>query len=180
VADPSRIRVPLRLAPSTRPWRRATATWVPPDQLPLLRRLAYSLPHLTIARSEIALTTRGAIVRCADGVDGIPLGLFFVEAYPQLYLPAGHEVSPAVGADVLSRSVGGAPSQLVFVLHDQRAVGLDRAAFGPLEAALLEAPPWEPVAADAIASALDETPIELEVTSIGILPLRGVQPPPAR
>jgi hypothetical protein len=177
VAEIPRIRVPLRLAPSTRPWRRVTATWVPVDKLPLLRRLAYALPHLTVAKSEIAVTSQGAIVRCGEGVDGIPIGLFFVEAYPQLYLPAGHDVTPAVGADVLARSVGGTPTQLVFVLHDQRAVAVERAAFGPLEAALLEAPPWEELVADTVAAAMEETPIDLAVTPIGVLPLRGVQPP---
>jgi hypothetical protein len=29
-------------------------------------------------------------------------------------------------------------------------------------------------------AALDETPIELAVTSIGMIPLRGVAPPPER
>ena len=42
--------------------------------------------------------------------------------------------------------------------------------------ALLEAPPWEPVVAEAIERALDEDPLRLEVTSAGLLPMRGVEP----
>jgi hypothetical protein len=176
--DPSDVRVRLRLAPSSRPWRNVTATWVPVDQLQLLRRLAYSLPHATIAKTEIALTAQGAILRSAEGIDAVPLGLFFFEAHPQLYVPAGYEVSPAVGPEVLARTIGAASSQIVFVSHDERAFAVEREAFGPLEAALLEAPPWETRAAETVAAMLDEAPIELAVTSIGMVPLRGVQRPP--
>jgi hypothetical protein len=112
-----------------------TAAWIPADSLPLLRRIAYALPQGTIARTEIARTERGAILRAADGIDGIPLGTFFVEAHPQLYIPAGHEVSPAVGPDVLARAIGAGASQLVFLTHEERAFAIDRSAFGPLEAA---------------------------------------------
>jgi len=176
--DPGELRVRLRLAPSSRPWRSVTATWVAPDQLPLLRRLAYSLPHATIAHSEIALTPRGAVLRSAEGIDGIPIGLFFFEAHPQLYIPAGYEVSPAVGPEVLARAVGASPSQLVFVSHGEEAFAIERNAFVPLEAALLAAPPWDALAAQSVEAALDEVPIELAVTSIGMIPLRGVKPPP--
>jgi hypothetical protein len=174
-ANPVRVR--LRLGPSSRPWRNVTATWIPPDQLPLLRRLAYALPHATIAKTEIAQTERGAILRSADGIDGIPLGLFFVEAHPQLYIPAGHEVSPAVGPEVLARAIGATASQLVFLARDELAFAIERSAFGPLEAALLDTPAWDALAAADVAAALDETPIELAVTSIGMVPLRGVQEP---
>ena len=44
--------MPLRVMPSTAPWRNVTATWIEPAQLPLLRRLAYALPHQTIARTH--------------------------------------------------------------------------------------------------------------------------------
>jgi hypothetical protein len=178
--EPDEVRVRLRLAPSSRPWRSVTASCVAPEQLALLRRLAYSLPHATIARTEIALTPRGAILRSAEGIDGIPVGLFFFEAHPQLYIPAGYEVSPAVGPDVLARAIGAAPSQLVFVSHNEETFAIERSAFSPLEAALLAAPPWDALAAQGIEAALDEVPIELAVTSIGMIPLRGVKPPPER
>ena len=37
----------------------------------------------------------------------------------------------------------------------------------PLEAALLDAPPWDPLVAEAIDRGLDEAALDLKVTSIG-------------
>jgi hypothetical protein len=47
-----------------------------------------------------------------------------------------------------------------------------------MEAALLESPPWEPLVAEAIDRGLEEATLDLKVTPIGMLPLRGVDPPP--
>jgi hypothetical protein len=180
VSEPEPVRVRMRLAPSAHPLRNVTATWVPLDQMPLLRRLAYSLPYPTLAKIEIAVTAVGAILRCPEGIDGIPVGLFFVEVHPQLYIPAGYDVTPAIGPDVLARTIGAAASQVVFILHSERVFAVDRDAFGPFDATLLDAPPLESLAASAVAAALDESPLDLAVTSIGMMPLRGVQPPPSR
>ena len=154
-----------------------TATWIEPAQVPLLRRLAYALPHTTIAQARIAMTTRGAFLRSGAGIEAIPLGTFFVEVHPNLYVPAGYEVTPAVAPDVLSRALGAPAGQVLFVGTDARAMAVEESAFVPLETALLEAPPWEPLVAEAIEHALEEATIDLKVTPIGMLPLRGVEPP---
>jgi hypothetical protein len=172
-AQPEVVRVPLRVSPSTAPWKNVTATWVEPAQVPLLRRLAYALPHATIAQARVAMTTRGAFVRCSAGIEAIPLGTFYVEIHPNLYVPAGHEVTPAVAPEVLARALGAPASQVLFLGTDARALAVEEAAFAPLETALLEAPPWEPLVADAIERGLEEA-----VLPIGLLPLRGVDPPP--
>jgi hypothetical protein len=172
------VRVPLRVAPSTRPLRSVTATWIEPAQVPLLRRLAYALPHVTLAQARVAMTARGAFLRVKAGIESIPLGTFFVEVHPNLYLPAGHEVVPAIAPDVLARALGAPASKVLFVGTDARAVGIEESAFVPLETALLEAPPWEPVTAEAIEAALEEPPIDLKVTSVGLMPLRGVEAGP--
>jgi len=65
----------------------------------------------------------------------------------------------------------------VFLGTDGRTVAIEKGAFAPLETALLEAPPWEPLVAEAIAQTLEE-PVDLKVTPIGLVPLRGVDPPP--
>ena len=51
-----RARVPPTGRPCEAPWRNVTAAWIPLAQLPLLRRLAYALPHATVAQVRIALT----------------------------------------------------------------------------------------------------------------------------
>jgi hypothetical protein len=174
------VRVPLRVTPSTRPLRNVTATWIEPAQVPLLRRLAYALPHVTLTQARVAMTSRGAFLRVKAGIESIPLGTFFVEVHPNLYLPAGHEVVPAVAPDVLARALGAPPSKVLFVGTDARAVGIEESAFVPLETTLLEAPPWEPVMAEAIEAALEEPPIDLKVTSVGLMPLRGVDAGPTK
>jgi hypothetical protein len=179
VAAPEPVRVPLRVVPSTAPWRNVTATWIEPAQLPLLRRLAYALPRSAVARATVAVTTRGAFVRSSAGIDAMPIGTFFVEVYPDLYIPAGHEVTPAVAPEVLARALGAGGARVMFVGRDGRGIGVDAGAFVPLEAALLEAPPWEAAVAETIERSLDEAALDLQVTSIGLLPTRGVEGPPA-
>ncbi|MGO9838862.1 MAG: hypothetical protein ACLP1X_32175 [Polyangiaceae bacterium] len=176
--EPEPIRVPLRLEPSSAPWKNVTATWIEPAQLPLLRRLAYALPRSTVAKATIALTSRGALLRSATGIEAIPLGTFFVEIHPRLYVPAGHEVVPAVAPEVLARALGAPPDQVLFLGADAHAFTVEEGAFVPLESMLVEAHPWETLIADEIATALEEPLIDLKVTPIGMLPLRGVDPLP--
>jgi hypothetical protein len=176
---PALLRTPLRVLPSSTPWRSVTATWVPTVQLPLLRRLAYALPHATIVQARIAITAHGGFVRMAGGVEAIPLGTFFSEIHPGLFVLAGHEVAPAVAPEVLAGAFGAPPSQVLFVGSDAQAIAIDESAFVPLEAALLEAPPWMPTVAETIASALEEPAIDLKASAIGLVPLYGVEPPPA-
>ncbi|MBV9948598.1 MAG: hypothetical protein JOZ69_17250, partial [Myxococcales bacterium] len=174
------VRVPLRVLPSTSPRREVTATWVPADQLPLLRRLAYALPRSAIAQARLALTARGAFLRSRAGVEAVPLGTFYVELHPNLYVPAGYEVTPAVAPDVLARAIDASPAHVLFLDTSARAWAVAESAFAPLEAALLDAPPWEPLVSTAIERSLEEAAIDLKATPVGVLPLRGVEPATAR
>jgi hypothetical protein len=123
------------------------------------------------------LTDHGAFVRCPGGVEGIPLGTFFAEIHPRLYVLAGHEVAPAVAPEVLAEAFRLPGSQVLFVAEGARSMAVEESAFVPLEAALLEAPPWEPAVAAAIEQVLEEPLVDLKTTAIGLVPLRGVEPP---
>jgi hypothetical protein len=175
---PDPVRVPLRVLPSTAPWKNVTATWIPTDKLPLLRRMAYALPHQTIARTTVAVTPRGAFLRSPSGIEAVPLGTFFVEIHPNLFVPAGYDVTPAVAPEVLHRALGSPAGQVVFITTDAHALTVEEGAFVPLETALLEAQPWEPVVADAIELALSEAPVDLRLAGLGTFPLSGAEPPP--
>jgi hypothetical protein len=175
---PEPVRVPLRVTPSGAPWRNVTATWIAKEELSLLRRIAYALPRQTIARTEVAITERGAVVRCASGIEAIPIGTFFVEVHPGLYVPAGYDVTPAVSPEVLFRALGAPSEKVLFVTPDAKAFAVDAAAFIPLETSLLEAKPWEPVMAEAVERALEEKPIELKLEGLGMFPLGQAEPPP--
>lgn len=165
------VRVPLRVVPATAPWRNVTATWIPADKLPLLRRLAYALPAETIARTRMAVTARGAFVRCASGIEAIPLGTFFLEIHPGLFVPAGYEVVPAVSPEVLYRALQASPSQALFITVTAEALAVDEAAFVPLETILVEAKPWEPLVAEQIERALEDEKLDLQLTPLGLFPL---------
>lgn len=175
--EPEMVRVPLRVMPSPSPWKNVTATWIGPQQLPLLRRLAYALPPQTIQRTTIAITPRGAFLRSAVGIEAIPLGVFFVELHPNLFIPAGYDVTPAVAPEVLYRALGAPASQVLFVTNEAKAISVEESAFSPLETALLEAQPWEPVVAESIERALAEAPVELKLQPLGAFPMRSAEAP---
>lgn len=174
---PEAVRVPLRITPSAAPFRNVTATWIEPAQIGLLRRLAYALPHQTIERTQMAVTPRGAFLRSPAGIEAIPLGTFFVEIHPSLYIPAGYEVTPAVAPDVLYRAMGASASQVLFIDTDARAMAVEEGAFAPLETALLEAQAWEPVVAESITRALAEAPIDLKLEGLGVFAMSGIEAP---
>jgi hypothetical protein len=175
--DPDPVRVPLRVMPSTSAWRNVTATWIETEKIPLLRRLVYAIPHPSVVRTSVALTSRGAFLRCADGIEAIPLGTFFVEIHHGLFIPAGYDVTPAVAPEVLYKALGASASQVLFVTQDAKAIAVDAAAFVPLETVLLESPPFEPVIADSIASVLATAPLELSLLPLDAFPLGSAEAP---
>ena len=174
---PDPVRVPLRVVPSPAPWRNVTATWIQPNQISLLRRIAYALPHQTILRTQVALTEKGAFLRSAQGIEAVPLGMFFVEFHPNLFIPAGYDVTPAVAPEVLYRALGASASQVLFIDNRAHAIAVEESAFSPLESVLLEAQAWEPLVADAVHRALEEIPVDLKLEPLGVFALSQVQPP---
>jgi hypothetical protein len=177
-STPDAVRVPLRVVPSVSPWKNVTATWVDPQHVSLLRRLAYALPRQTISRTQVAVTPQGAFLRSPQGIEAVPLGTFFVEIHPGLFIPAGYDVIPAVASEVLYRALGASSDKVLFVDTAARAHAVDESAFVPLETALLEAGAWEPLVAQAIELALDEKPIDLKLVPLGAFPMRQAAPPP--
>jgi hypothetical protein len=172
------VRVPLRVVPSPAPWRNVTATWIKPEQLSLLRRIAYALPHQTILRTRVALTPRGAFLRSPAGIEAVPLGMFFVEIHPNMFIPAGYDVTPAVAPEVLYRALGASAAHVLFIDTNARAMSIEENAFAPLETALLEAQAWEPLLADEIEKVLEEKPVDLKLEPLGVFALSQVEPPP--
>jgi hypothetical protein len=180
---PPTISLALRLLPSTDPWRGVTATWVHNDELPLLRRIAYVLGPDTLKKTTVAFTSAGAFVRNPAGIETIPVGEFFREVHPGLFVVAGYDPLPAVSPEVLYKSLGAPSGQVLFVGRDERIVGVPGAAFVSLETALLEGQSWAPLPAEALESALATEVPELMLDSPGFRPMRDVgaveAPPPA-
>lgn len=178
-AAPDVVRVPLRVLPSLGAWRRVTGTWIRTEDLPLLRRVAYALPRAVMAATTIAHTDVGAFLRADTGIESIPLGTFFCEVHPSLFVAAGYDVVPQVAPEVLVRALDIPAGTLVFMDAEGRARGVPADAFGPLETTLVEAAGFTPVPTETVTRVLTLEPIELVIESAGALPLRGAKPAPA-
>ncbi len=178
IEAPSVVRVPLRVLSTLAPWRRVTASWIRPEELAMLRRVAYALPRTVMQSTQIAHTNVGAFLRAEAGIESIPIGTFFTELHPSLLVAAGFEVVPQVAPEVLVRAMAIPSGMLVFLDGSGRAVGVPSGAFAPLETTLVEAAGFEPLAAEAVAHVLELEPIELVIESQGALPLRGAKPAP--
>lgn len=172
------VAVPLRVFPTVAPFRGVSATWLQPEELPLLRRLAYALPRETVANASIAVTKAGAFVRSARGIEGIPLGTFFTEVHPDLFLPAGWEASPRTSPEVLHRALGASPEHVLFIAPTGRAFGVPRASFAPLEGAILEGHAWAPLQGTPLdlEPALSTAIPEIVLEPLGFRPMRDVSP----
>jgi hypothetical protein len=187
---PGGLTVPLQLAPSVAGARQVTASLVPMERAPLLRRLAYALPTSSLEAATLARVQAGAlgellILRIPGGVDAIPLGAFFSERAPGLFVLAGHDLVPACAPSHLAQAIGASASSAVFVFREAgdppasvRAFAIDSRAFVPLSAALVEPESWGalmPVEVVDLARAeLDEPLGKIAMGELGIAPMRGV------
>ena len=196
-AEPSQdslhLSLPLELAPSVAGARKVTASILPLAHAPLLRRLAYALSPAALGAATLARLRRkgsdGAVeelivLRIADGVDAIPLGSFFSERAPGMFVLAGHDVVPACPPAHLAAAIGASPTMLVFVWRQPgdapatvRAIALPTDAFVPLASALVEPESWGalmPVEVVELARAeLEEKLGDVAMGDLGLAPLRG-------
>lgn len=174
--EPGRISVPFRVVPSTAPWKHVTASVITRQQLPLLRRLAYSLSRETLKTMQVALTNRGVVLSSAGGVESIPLGTFYVEIHPSLFIPAGFDVLPQVSPEVLHQALQGVSGVRIFLDANTNAFGVESSAFANLETMLLESANWEPLVAEEITRALSEKPVEIQLEGLNTFSTRGIIP----
>lgn len=92
---------PLRLAPTMEPWRSVTATFVPREHHDWLGKVLYALPRGTLEGLRIAVGTTGFFLYCEAGIEGVPLGRYYTEVAPHIFVPAGMTLVPAVAPEVL-------------------------------------------------------------------------------
>ncbi len=111
---PEPLTLPLRLRPSSEPWRRVRAAVVPLAQRAWLARMLYVLPPRTLAALRLALTEDAAYLVDPAGIEGVPIGVFYAERAPGVFIPAGMALEPAVGGDVLAELARKQGEGLVF------------------------------------------------------------------
>jgi hypothetical protein len=171
---PTTLRVPLRIVPSSRPSTAVAATLIPPDELPLLRRLLYALGPQTLARSRFAVTNHGAFVLIAGDGSSLPLGVFHSQLTSRLFLPLGHDVAPAVSADVLEAALDAPPDHLVVLRPHGPALAIPLASFVDLGSAIAEGFAWAPLPTLSIDVTLAQDALDLRVEPLGLFPLGDV------
>ena len=133
------LSLPLRLAPSTEPWRAVTATVVPVEQRVWLARLLYALPPKTLAALQVAAGEDAFYLVDRAGIEGVPLGIFHTEVAERIYVPAGYAIVPAVSAAVLQDLVRERGDGTVFfdaATATPRVV--PKASFGPVSRRMLK------------------------------------------
>ncbi|MEM1415072.1 MAG: hypothetical protein AAGH15_09240 [Myxococcota bacterium] len=154
------LDLPLRLAPSTEPWRAVTATVVPLAQREWLARLLYALPPKTLAALQVAVGEDGFYLIDATGIEGVPLGVFHSEVAEGIYVPSGSAIVPAVSAMVLQELVRDRGEGLVFF---DAATSIPRvvpkASFGPVSRRLLKEIAAVPISAERPSADEPELPL---------------------
>ena len=170
------VAVPLKLAPDTDPWRNISATRVGPQDLGLLRQLAYRLGRRALEQTTIAFTEHGAFLVRDQGIESIPVGDFYRRIHPRIFVSAGYMPVPAVAPAVLHRAFGSPEEELVFLHRDGSRIGVRTSAFVPLERALLDAQTWSGTAHETVMTALATELPALSLDSPGFRPLRDVEP----
>ena len=170
------VAVPLKLAPDTDPWRNISATRVQQEHLGLLRQLAYRLGRRALEDTRIAFTQHGAFLVREAGIESIPVGDFYRRVHPQIWVSAGYMPVPAVAPQVLHRAFGSPQEEYVFLNRDGTRIGVQTAAFVPLEQALLDAQTWSGTAYETVANKLQTELPTVMLESPGFRPMRDVAP----
>jgi hypothetical protein len=172
---PASFEVQLKLVPSTAARRRVTATLVPWTRADWLKRLVFALPPTLLAGFRVAAIAEGLFVIGEQGIDGLPIGDFFQEAAPSIFVPVGHEFLPRVSPQILTEHVGGVSGRYVaFPLGAPRPLVLEHGAFEPLGRRALARVEVEPRPRDErMGAPRIATPATVVNEELGLLPLWG-------
>lgn len=172
-ANAASLGVPLRLAPDMAPPSTVGALLVSREELPLFRRLAYTLSAEVVRTTRVAVTDFGAFVVREAGLEALPIGTFFRRIHPSVFVPLGWQIVPQVSAEVVFSALGSPADRAVFFWPDGSAAALAIGAFVPLETALVEAHRWAPAAAVEIENVFTEEVPVVWLDALGMNPLKG-------
>ncbi len=134
------LSLPLKLAPSNEPLRRVVAAVVPARQRAWLARILYVLPPSTLASLRMAFAEDVVYLLDAGGIEGVPLGRFYSEVAPRVYVPTGFSLVPAVSPTVLRDLVSeGGDGHVFFELGQNLPRVVPEDAFAPVPERALRA-----------------------------------------
>ncbi len=173
--SPEKLEVQLKLVPTVAAPRRVTATLVPWARADWLKRLVFALPPTLLSSYRAAAVEEGVFVVGEQGIDGLPIGDFFQEAAPAIFIPIGYEFLPRVSSAILSEHVGGVAGRyVVFPLGAPRPMVLEHSAFEPLGRRALARIELQPRARDPrLPPPRTVTAATVVNEELGLLPLWG-------
>jgi hypothetical protein len=172
--------VPLRLEPFPDYQRHAVATLIPFRQGDWLRRLCYALPATALRGYRVAVLDRGILVISGGVLDGVPFGTLLDGAAPDLLVPLGARLRPAVSPAILAERTGaGGGAIVVFPALGEAPFRVPADAVEPLErrtladADLATESGIAAVRKRAVEPVISE-PVEIENVPLGPMPLWGL------
>jgi hypothetical protein len=176
VARPD-LAVALRLDPAGGAPGRPVAALVPWAQVSWLQRLFYALPPAILRAYRVVLLERGLLVCAAQALDGLPFGTLYELGAPDVLVPIGTRLRPAVSPQILSERLGATGGALV--IYPDRAGGPLRIlpeAIEPLDKRLLAAldPALASLESVRRQDRPPEDPVEIENDPLGPMPLWGL------
>src|SRR6185312_1958165 len=173
------LAVALRLEPGGGPGR-AVAALIPWTQAAWLQRLVYALPPSALRAYRVALLKRGILIRSAEGLEGMPFGTLLQLGAPEVLIPLGTRLVPAVSQAILSERLGAVGGAMVlFPGLGTAPLRILAEAIVPFERRLLAE--LEPAVANLEALGQRERPVEepvvIENEPLGPMPLWGLGRP---
>ena len=173
------LAVALRLEPGGGPGR-AVAALIPWTQAAWLQRLVYALPPSALRVYRVALLKRGILIRSAEGLEGMPFGTLLQLGAPEVLIPLGTRLVPAVSQAILSERLGAVGGAMVlFPGLGTAPLRILAEAIVPFERRLLAE--LEPAVANLEALGQRERPVEepvvIENEPLGPMPLWGLGRP---
>ncbi len=173
------LSVALRLEAGGGPGR-AVAALIPWTQAGWLQRLVYALPPSALRAHRIALLKRGILLRAAETLEGIPFGSLLQLGAPEVLIPMGTHLVPAVSPGILAERLGAVGGAMVlFPSLGAAPLRVLAEAIVPFERRLLAE--LEPAVANLEALGRQEKPVEepvvIENDPLGPMPLWGLGRP---
>jgi hypothetical protein len=172
------VTVPLRLESSGPSRLRAVAALVPWARVPWLRRLCYALPAPALRGHRVAVLERGVLVLASGVLEGFPFGVLLESAAPDVLVPLGTRLGPAVPPELLAERLGAQGGSLVvFPALDAPPFRVRGDAIEPLDRRILS-DLAKPGAEETVRPAGTEPPanavVEIENDALGPMPLWGL------
>lgn len=174
VEEDMNLSLELKLAYSTEPFQNVVAVVVPKHQREWLARMLYTLPPTSLTALSMAVSEDQIFLIDPAGIEGVPLGLFYSEIAPRIYVPTGLTLVPAVSSAVLNDLLHDrGDGHVFFQPGSSRPSVVAKTSFGPVSRKALRQVSLAAISANR--PDIDETPLPLmQYGEVRRFPLWGV------